>query len=158
MSGMCLAISCARSTQQIRHAPACRASRRVERKRAQGIVPESHLPQYARSLHLPIDYIDRAGGCLVCSWCSSVVARRRWSKRKQSRPGRRSNLLATGMARFSMQCDTIVSRYNSIYRDGLSNNKCPNVYSVIYKNKKNAPNSPIKPIDCRLGSWTRWKE
>src|SRR5215207_6394503 len=41
---------------------------------------------------------------------------------------------------------------------GLSDTKWPNVYSVIYRNKKNALNRPINPIDCRLGSCTRWKE
>src|SRR5215211_5211721 len=41
---------------------------------------------------------------------------------------------------------------------GPSKSKCPNVYSVRDRKRKKAPNRPINPIDCRLGSWTRSKE
>src|SRR5688572_12753023 len=53
-------------------------------------------------------------------------------------------------------CNAIyLSRCNQPCFADLSDNKCPKVYSVIYKNRKNSPNRLVKPTDCRLGFWAR---
>src|SRR5687767_12723005 len=36
----------------------------------------------------------------------------------------------------------------------LSSKRCPKVYSVMYKNKKNTAKRPVNPMDCKLGFCT----